>query len=314
MTGFSMKRSFAAARIAARSSAFLSLVTTLLAALAAPAHAQVKIESVDQTLQVTINGEAFTTYRYGADLPKPYFWPVRSAGGAFVTRSLEKPEDHPHHKGLWISVDEVNGIKFWVEQGKIVNRAIEILQAEGDTASFKAINAWQDKNGNPVLIETTTVTIDANRFMAFDITLSPGGDEATFEDTKEGFLAIRVPNGMRESDQGHVTNADGLKTADKCWGKTAVWVNYDGPVDGETHGVTIFDHPGNPHPGRYHVRDYGLFGVSPFGDKAYTNGKEPPSHVNLNSGEVYRLRYAVHIHAGAGNPDEINKLYQAWAR
>ena len=278
-----------------------------------PANGQVTMERVDDTIEVAINGEHFTTYRFAASQPKPYFWPVRSQGGAIVTRPLEDPEDHPHHKGVWIAVDEVNGIKFWVEQGKIVNRETEILAADGETASFKAVNEWHNRNGEAVLIETTTVTINANRLMAFDISLAPAGDEVVFEDTKEGFVAIRVPNGMRESDEGHVFNANGLKTAAQCWGKVSPWVNYDGPVDGQMHGVALFDHPDNPHPARYHVRDYGLFGISPFGDKAYSGGKEPASHVHLGAGESYRLRYALFVHAGAGDADAIGQVYQTWA-
>ena len=34
--------------------------------------------------------------------------------------------DHPHHKGIWLSVDEINGIKFWNENGIIENKSIEV--------------------------------------------------------------------------------------------------------------------------------------------------------------------------------------------
>src|SRR5436190_8213230 len=81
----------------------------------------VKLEKKDDGIVVTIDGKAFTTYNTAKSQPKPYFWPVLAANGANLTRSLERPEDHPHHKGIWCVVDEVNHIKFWAEEGKIAN-------------------------------------------------------------------------------------------------------------------------------------------------------------------------------------------------
>ncbi|MDA7979243.1 MAG: PmoA family protein [Pirellulales bacterium] len=293
--------------------ATLATVFTVSLVSSASANAQVTLERAEDTLDIKIDGELFTTYRFSDSLPKPYFWPVRSVGGAVVTRPIKDPEDHPHHKGVWIAVDEVNGIKFWGEQGRIVNRELEILRPAGVTASFRATNQWEDRNGKAVLIETTTFTCSTSRLLSLDISLAPAGAEVTFEDTKEGLVGIRLPNGMREADAGRVFNADGLKTAARCWGQPSTWVNYAGPVNGETHGVALFDHPDNPHPGRYHVRDYGLFSVNPFGDRAYSNGKKDPSHVHLTSGESYRLRYALFVHAGAGEPAEINSVFGSWA-
>ncbi len=51
----------------------------------------------------------------------------------------------------------------------------------------------------------------------------------------------------------------------EMWGKRAAWVDYSGPIDGQTLGIAFFDDPGNPgHPNRWHARDYGLFAANPF--------------------------------------------------
>ena len=94
---------------------------------------------------------------FGKDLPKPYFSPVRAADGTIITRSLEKPEDHPHHKGIWMSIDEVNGIKFWAEKGKIENVSVDVTVPDGNLAKMRVVNHWLGENGKPVLIETTSL-------------------------------------------------------------------------------------------------------------------------------------------------------------
>ena len=63
-------------------------------------------------LEVLINGQPFATYNYSSKLPKPFLLPVRTPSGVVINRDLEDATDgdHPHHKGMWNSVDEVNAI------------------------------------------------------------------------------------------------------------------------------------------------------------------------------------------------------------
>ena len=84
-----------------------------------------------------------------------------------------------------------------------------------------------------------------------------------------------------------------------CWVWGSLKNSYpDFDVDGKTVGVAIMDHPKNFRPSRYHVRDYGLFSISPFGEKAYTNGTSPAAPHHLKKGENLRLRYAMFFHDG----------------
>ena len=60
------------------------------------------------------------------------------------------------------------------------------------------------------------------------------------------------------------------KTNDAAWGMPAKWVDYTGPVDGETVGIAILSHPKSFRPNtRWHVRGYGLFAANPFGHKDF---------------------------------------------
>lgn len=222
--------------------------------------------------------------------------------------------DHPHHKGIWFSVDEINDIKFWMEDSLVTSQSVEVSPASGHhPATMKIVNHWLDKANQPVLREATTVTFFPNRGLIYDATLSPAGAEVHIGDTKEGMFAIRLPNSMREfAGGGPVTNADGLEGTKAAWGRTSNWVNYDGPVDGHVFGVTLMDFAQNPWKSRYHVRDYGLFAVNPFGAGAYTSGTDdaqPPHARTLKQGESLRFRYGAWIHGPDVSSDQINRIY-----
>ncbi len=284
---------------------------------------KLKINKQNHTVNVTIGDQDFTTYNFSKELPKPYFWPVKSPAGDIMTRDLvpanyvrpkkgekRKRLDHPHHRGIWVSVDEVNHIKFWGESGKIVNQSVEAVCDCGDPAKLKVVNHWMGEDGQPVIIETTIISIHANRLMEYDITLTAGKKDATFRDTKEGLLGFRMVDSMNEKlGDGISINNHNDKNMAGCWGKKADWVDYHGTVNGKTVGVALFDHPKNFRQSRYHVRNYGLFTISPFGDHAYTKGKETAKELTLKPGKSIRLRYGLYIHAGDTQKGNVVKVH-----
>jgi hypothetical protein len=79
--------------------------------------AQVRFSSED--VAVNIDGKPFTIFHYGTEAWKPFLAPLRSASGKIVTRRFpmetvpDESRDHLHHRGLWFSYDDVNGVKFW---------------------------------------------------------------------------------------------------------------------------------------------------------------------------------------------------------
>jgi hypothetical protein len=291
------------------------LVLLPIAATAADAGV-VQLKKSAGAIEVLIDGEKFTTFHFeGYD--KPFFEDLRAPGGVIVSRSLEKEAvtDHPHHKGLWASVDEVNENRHWMEAQAIRTKQVEVLKAEGNPASFKVANVWLDGSQQPLLREETTINIFAARVIGYDMRLSPAGDEpVTFGDTKEGFFAIRVRDELREKGgSGKITNANGANGEAEAWGKTSPWVDYSGSVDGKPVGVAIFDHPSNFRPSRYHVRAYGLFAINPFGESAYTNGKNDARPVTIEKGDSLRLQYAVYIHPGDAKTADVAGRYEKYA-
>lgn len=298
-------------------SLMIAFASVLLVPDGIDAAETVSIRQTDSsTLTITVNDQPFTIYNYGPKLPKPFFLPVTTAGGVVLNRALEDASDadHPHHKGIWNAIDEVNGVKFWAEKGVIRNTAVEILTASGSTASFRATNEWRHpESGRPEVVETVTITIYPNRLLVYDMTFSVPENSVVFEDTKEGLFGFRVAPSMKEKNGGRVVASDGSKTTAQCWGKPFSWVDYSGEVGGKTVGVTIMDHPDNFRPSRYHVRDYGLFSISPFGEKAYTNGAQDAKPVELKPGATLRLRYAMYFHDGDAAGAGIESAWQLFS-
>ncbi|MGC1272998.1 MAG: PmoA family protein [Planctomycetaceae bacterium] len=297
-------------------------LAALLALTPLVAHAAEPVVSLQQTdgaIEITIGNQPFAAYRYQG-FKKPFLADLRAPDGTVITRSLdaEAVTDHPHHKGLWISVDEVDEHKHWKEDQRILAHRVNVVaKQDGDPsepAEFRVVNHWLGNGGVPLLKESTTFRIFPDRLVAADIRLTPAGAEPVeFADTKEGFFAIRVRDELREKGgTGKIVNANGQKGEAEAWGQAAPWVDYSGTVDGKPVGVAIFDHPDNFRPSRYHVRAYGLFAVSPFGESAYTNGKNEAKPVHLKPGETLRLRYAAFLHAGDAESADVAARFKKY--
>jgi hypothetical protein len=226
--------------------------------------------------------------------------------------------DHPHHKGVWNSVDEVSGVNFWNEDGRIETVSVNPSPAAGDVVGLDVINHWIGADGKPLLEEKARITVDADRLFTYEVTFTAQATPVTFEDTKEGMFAIRLRNSMRELvAKGPVVNSDGREGTKACWGRTAAWVDYVGPIGRHNFGVTVMDHPDNPRKSRYHVRDYGLFAINPFGDSDYTRGTDaeaPPAPLTLKPGESVRFRYGLYVHRGDAQEGKVAEAYARFAQ
>lgn len=222
--------------------------------------------------------------------------------------------DHVHHKGIWFAVDAIQGNEHWGEKAPIRTQSVKLEKSGTNAAELHFVNHWVNNNEEPLLVETTTVTITSDRFMIYDTVLSPAINKLHIGDTKEGLLAIRLASTMHERNGGGpVTSAEGVETTAKLWGKPARWINYDGPIDGHTFGVAIMDGPKNPWPSRFHVRNYGLFSLNPFGAGAYTEKTpeaQPKHDKTLNQGDSLHFTFGLWIHGANATPQQINAKYE----
>ena len=322
------------------------LLRRVLAGLAAAlplvvSAADVALKRSDGRVRVEVGGKLFTEYVF-KDGPKPYFYPVLAADGTELMRNFPmkkgvpgEVEDHPHHRSLWFTHGDVNGIDFWAEgsdkKGRIVSESVEHSTA-GGAGVIKARNRWVGPDGAVHLTDETLVRITADgdsRFLDYQVTLqAPAGKPVVFGDTKEGSMAIRLPLWMtpphtysankqrvKHAGTGTIINAEGV-TNTAAWGKRSTWVDYHGPKDGRTYGVAIFDHPSNPrHPTWWHVRDYALFAANPFGKHDFENLKDQPKagDMTIPAGGSVTFRWRFYFHSGDEKSAKVAEQYGAFA-
>lgn len=299
-------------------------------ALAFPLFAEVTVTRGTDRIDVAIGGKPFTTLYLGGAATKPYLHPLRAAGGKIVTRRFPmemvegESRDHKHHRGLWFSHGDVNGINFWENEasyapdrpniGPIVPEKPAKITSGKDKGTIDAIFDWKDTKGKVLLTETRKMIFydkPAERVIDFDIVLK-AVEKVTFNDTKEGTFAIRLADSMSEKKGGLMTNAQGAKGMKNVWGKPSPWVEYVGDVEGEKVAVAILDHPGNPkHPTFWHSRDYGLFAANIFGEHDFFDDKKRNGAVTIEPGKELRFRYRVIIEAPGA---DLAKAYAAYGK
>ena len=301
----------------------------------------VKITDLGDRLKVEINGKLFTEYRY-KNVAQPHFYPIVGPTGEIIVRRWPvepnmdgqyEQHDHPGHIGLWFG-HMVNGTaRFWCE-GKVHEKFLEITS--GDTGIIKAQNKWVTE-ANEIICTTTNTYKFFNRpegrMMDCKIEVHASNGPVTFNDSKEGTMAIRLAPSMSQNlnskalgnpkfrfkrqpgeETGHIINSDGICDAN-AFGKRAAWCDYYGPLKGQIVGVAIFDHPKNPaHPTSWFVRDYGLFAANPFGISELAGKKnEKAGEVTIPAGQSLTLKYRFYFHKGNEKEGKVAELYKEYA-
>jgi len=286
----------------------------------------VKISKGDKKLRVEIDSKLFTEYRF--DEPqRPFFYPVVGPDDRVVNRHWPMKDgpgeshDHVHHKSLWFTHGDVNGVDFWSDgKGKIVHDKFLQVSSGSRLGVIKSQNKWIAPDGKLVCTDTRTHKFqggpNGSKMMDIEVTVHASQGKLVFGDTKEGSMAIRLAPTMRmEGDvaKGHIVNSEGDRDG-KTWGKRAAWCDYYGPVDGEVVGVSIFEHPDNPrHPTWWHVRDYGLFAANPFGVHYFEGKPEGTGDLAVPAGKSVTLKYRFYFHKGDEKAGKVAERYGEYA-
>ncbi|MEO7313413.1 MAG: PmoA family protein [Chitinophagaceae bacterium] len=307
-------------------------------------------------VDILFNGKLLTAYTYPDSSRKPVLFPVNTLDGVTVTRGYPfnmiagERTDHPHHTGIWLNYESVNGLDFWNnstaialdkrdQYGTIVHQKIISQKSNYNHASLVTAANWIRPDKKVLLNEQTTFnfSVSGTSFIIDRVTTLTATDiEVVFKDVKDGMLAIRVarelemPSKDKSSfvdDKGNVTtvapsgsdvtgmytNSDGVM-GDSVWSTKSRWAILTGKKDHTFITIGMIDHPDNVgYPGYWHARGYGLFALNPLGREVFSKGAEKLNY-SLQPHQSVTLKYRIVIHSGSYlNSGEMNHLADQFA-
>ena len=264
-----------------------------------------------------IDGVEKTRWHFGAEYPRPFFFPFNGPSGTSLTR-MGHPgaQNHDHHRSVWFAFHDVNGINFWSDQtdGQVRQKMWYRYRDGNDEAVMASVSGWFDGDGVELMEQDVVAALmpveNGEHALEIQITMRPAKGSETVElgKTNFGFLAVRVSKTLSHFfGGGQLTNSEGQAGEENIFGNSAKWMDYSGPVavgagperKTVTEGITYFDHPENPrYPTHWHVRSDGWMGASFCMEEGYTIPKEAP----------LTLRYLLHAHSGAYHQGKAEKL------
>lgn len=339
-----------------RSIFLVSLALSMLVPAAAANHVQVTVDETAKRVDITVDGKPFTSYIWPDTVKKPVLYPIRDAKGTLVTRGWPldprpgERVDHPHHVGLWLTYENVNGIDFWnnsdaikpanaPKMGTILQRRI-VSAKSGDRGELVTESDWVLHDGSTLLHEHTAFTFSgdaSSRAIDRTTTLTALDKKVTFADAKDGMLGMRVARQLELPStkaevytdiSGHKTDVPKLdntgitgdyltsegKRGNDAWGTRGTWCVLTGKIGSDTISIAILDHPGNPgYPTYWHARDYGLFAANPLGQKVFSNGKETLNFA-LDPKQSVTFRYRILIVDGGITAERADREQKAFAQ
>ena len=297
----------------------------------------------DSKVIIKIGDQTFAEYVFDDPATnKSYLWPVFGPTGKEMTRSYPMKEvegevkDHYHHRGIWFGHQDIGGFNSWAERksysegkksseataqsisklGSQKHRIFKSMSTGENNATLVIELDYLDAEGKKNLSEIRTLIFSVDgktRLIDFNQELIASAGDVTLGDEKDAGLCIRVPTTMSVDSKkgGMILNSEGTKDKE-AWGKRAKWCDYSGPVEDETLGVAIFNHPSSfRYPTTWHVRTYGLFTANPFGtlDPAVS----PNGPHTLKAGDKLLMKHRFVLHDGDFDAEKINAAYQRYA-
>jgi len=246
---------------------------------------------------------------------RPFVHPILAPDGVG-----ELTEDEPGHHlwqhGLYVGLNDVNGVGFWTEglhqksrdkDGSFHPQPLAAPDVEGHKAAWCVVTEWRSPKGEPLLTETQAWRLDdraASLCLELDWTLLAAMD-LIFGKYAYGGLFLRMPyrgTGTAFNSTGQFGNA--------AEGQAARWVSVHMPIPGREKssesvcGMAMLDHPRNPgHPVPWRVD--GQLGIAP--------SRSIAGAWTLPQGAATTSRYRLPVFVGPADAQALEAEWKAFA-
>jgi hypothetical protein len=246
-------------------------LTPMLHAATPTKGVAVTVNDADHRVDITIDGQPFTSYLWHTSQRKPFLYPLLAPDGTTLNRGNPplpgERTDHPHHSGLWFNYSNVNNIDYWnnsdaikpearakygsIDHDRIVSSKSGVTSGELVTESTwypasDVPSVGSNKNA-PIIHQTTRyvfskLTIDGKPARAIDMTVTLKAlQTSVFHDDKDGMLGIRVAHFLESATAKPevMRDANGIATpvAAPTAGATGVYRTSEGKVGDDAWGT-----------------------------------------------------------------------------
>jgi len=142
-----------------RHSLLLVLILAMTQALAQKGF-ELKEDPREKRVEVTYDGYLLTAYIYADSVMKPVLYPIYTTGDVRITRDYPlvttpgERGDHPHHIGMFLTHQSVNGLDFWnmstaikpkdrPRYGHIEHVAVKAMRGGKKDATLTTTSHWK---------------------------------------------------------------------------------------------------------------------------------------------------------------------------
>lgn len=222
------------------------------------------IQGVDQLLYAEHQDNQLRIFRSGQLEPilvqqveanrRPYIHPILAPDGIGVLTE-DAPAHHPWQHGLYIGLNEVNGIGFWTEghrparahvDGTFHPSLVGEAEVKGNCATWCVRTAYRHPQGHALFQETQKWELkDLGTRYELHLEWQLQAElDLNFGEHAYGGLFLRMP--FRHDSGGTAVNSSGQRN-EEGEGQRARWVAVQMPIAGRTNeaGMAIMDHPAN---------------------------------------------------------------------
>ncbi len=267
----------------------------------------------DGEVQLRWENMPLMVYRAKPAQKYPYFYPLNGLGSG-MSLTTESALPYPHHRGLWLGCEPMNGGDYWadngLESGHIKSIGLDLGTTTPQSAEILDRCQWVRQGAPSPLSDEREfkVTVLDDKVWVIDADLKvKANQDIEIERAKHSFFAIRAASDISCTYGGTLENSEGGQGAEGTYGKEARWCGYYGKRRYQpevVEGIAVMTHPDNPWKPIWFTREYGHLSPSPL------NFLDEPWR--LAKGKTLQLKYRVVLHVGTQKEADLESVYKQW--